>query len=101
MTKGPGDRALRFAGGMSKLRIAGLLLILGAAITLALHFLGVPEDVYRWLYDHLLSGLDVPDEPSQGSIDAIGYVSLIGGILELFAGVVVLAIDRMRRRQSV
>ena len=53
--------------------------------------------MYHWLYDHLLSGLDVPDEPSQGSIDAIGYVSLIGGLGELVAGVAVLAIDRARK----
>jgi hypothetical protein len=83
---------------VSGLRTAGLLLLLGAAITLALHFAGVPEDVYRWLYRHLLSGLDVPDEPSNGSIDAIRYVSLVGGILELVAGVVMLIADRLRAR---
>ena len=79
------------------MRFAGLLLVTGAAFTLALHFLGAPEGLYHWLYDHLLSGLDVPDEPSQGSIDAIGYVSLIGGLAELVAGVAVLAIGRARR----
>jgi hypothetical protein len=78
-------------------RFAGLLLVTGAAFTLALHFLGAPEGLYHWLYDHLLSGLDVPDEPSQESTDAIGYVSLIGGLGELVAGVVVLAIGRARR----
>jgi hypothetical protein len=82
---------------VTKLRLAGLLLILGSAITLGLHFLSAPEDVYRWLYDHLLPGLDVPDEPSQGSVDAIRYVSLIGGLLELVGGVTVLAIDRARK----
>jgi hypothetical protein len=80
------------------LRTAGLLLLLGAAITLALHFASVPEDVYRWLYQLLLSGLDVPDEPSNGSIDAIRYVSLVGGILELVAGIVILVADRLRTR---
>lgn len=79
------------------MRFAGLLLVIGAAFTLGLHFLGAPEGLYHWLYDHLLSGLDVPDEPSQGSTDAIGYVSLIGGLGELVAGVVVLAIGRARR----
>ena len=79
------------------MRFAGLLLVTGAAVTLALHLLGAPEGMYHWLYDHLLSGLDVPDEPSQGTIDAIGYVSLIGGLLELLAGVAVLAIDRARK----
>jgi hypothetical protein len=96
--EGPGDRALRFPGGVNGLRTAGLLLLLGAAITLALHFASVPEDVYRWLYQHLLSGLDVPDEPSSGSIDAIRYVSLVGGILELVAGIVILVADRLRTR---
>ena len=96
LAKGPGDRALRFPGGVTGLRTAGLLLLLGAAITLALHFAGVPEDVYRWLYHHLLSGLDVPEEPSDRSIDAIRHVSLFGGILELLAGVSLLIADRIR-----
>jgi hypothetical protein len=79
--------------------MAGLLLIAGAAITFALHFLEVPEDVYRWLYHHLLSGLDVPEDPSEGSVDAIRYVSLIGGILEAVIGVGLLVADRLRARQ--
>jgi hypothetical protein len=82
---------------MTKLRIAGLLLILGAAITLALHFLGVPEDVYRWLYHHLLSGLDVPEDPSPGTVDAVRYTSLVGGIVEAVAGVALLLVDWRRR----
>ena len=82
---------------MSKLRIAGLLLIAGSALTLALHFLEAPEDLYRWLYQHLLSGLDVPDEPSSGTVDAVRYTSLVGGILELVVGVALLAVDRVRR----
>jgi hypothetical protein len=83
-------------GSVSKLRIAGLLLIAGSALTLALHLLGVPEDVYRWLYHHVLSGLDVPKDPSHGTVEAIRDVSLVGGILELAAGVVLLAMDRFR-----
>jgi hypothetical protein len=79
--------------------MAGLLLIAGAAITFALHFLEVPEDVYRWLYHHLLSGLNVPDDPSEGSVDAIRYVSLIGGILEALIGVGLLVADRLRAGQ--
>ncbi len=82
---------------MTKLRLAGLLLIAGSAVTLALHFLGAPEDLYRWLYHHLLSGLDVPDEPSSGTVDAVRYTSLVGGILELVVGVALLAVDRVRR----
>jgi hypothetical protein len=81
---------------VSKLRIAGLLLIVGAAVTLALHFLEVPEHVYRWLYDHLLSGLEVPEEPTDGSVNAIRYVSLLGGLAELAGGAALLATDRVR-----
>jgi hypothetical protein len=81
---------------VTKVRLAGLPLILGSAITLGLHFLGAPEDLYRWLYDHLLSGLDVPEDPSEGTVDAVSCVSLIGGLMELVGGVVLLAIDRIR-----
>ena len=81
------------------MRLVGVLLIVGAGITLGLHALAVPGDLYRWLYDHLLSGLDVPDEPPEGTVQAIGYVSLIGGILELLAGVAVLAIDGISGRR--
>jgi hypothetical protein len=81
---------------VTRLRIAGLLLIAGAAITFALHFLGVPEDLYRWLYHHLLSGLDVPKDPSEGTVTAVRDVSLFGGIAELLIGVALLAWDRVR-----
>ena len=82
---------------MSKLRIAGLLLIAGAAITPIIHFAGLPEDLYRSLYHHLLSGLDVPEDPSEGSVDAVRYVSLFGGLLELACGVGLLVADLARR----
>jgi hypothetical protein len=75
-------------------RLFGLLLIAGSVLTLVLYFLGVPEDVYRWAYHHLLSGLDVPEDPSHGSVQAIRCVSLIGGILELVAGAALLVLDR-------
>jgi hypothetical protein len=78
------------------MRIIGLLLVAGAALTLALHYIGAPDELYRWLYEHLLSGLDVPEEPPHWSLDTIGYVSLIGGLLELAAGLAVLAVDRRR-----
>jgi hypothetical protein len=81
---------------VTKLRLAGLLLILGSAITLGLHLIEAPESLYRWLYDHLLSGRDVPENPPQWSLDSIGYVSLIGGLAELVAGLAVLAFDRAR-----
>jgi hypothetical protein len=77
-------------------RLIGLLLLVGAAITLGLHALEAPEHLYRWLYHHLLSGLDVPEEPSRATVDLISYVSLIGGLLELMAGMALLAIDRFR-----
>jgi hypothetical protein len=81
---------------VTRLRIAGLLLIAGAAITFALHFLGVPEDLYRWLYHHLLSRLDVPKDPSEGTVTAVRDVSLFGGIAELLIGVALLAWDWVR-----
>jgi hypothetical protein len=81
-------------------RLIGLLLIAGAAITLGLHALGAPESLYRWLYDHLLSGLDVPDEPPQWGFNVISRVSLTGGLLELIAGAALLAIDRVRGSSS-
>jgi hypothetical protein len=83
---------------VTKLRIAGLLLIAGSAITFGLHFLEAPEELYRWLYHHLLSGLDVPRDPSEGTVNAVRYTSLIGGILELVVGVGLLLADAMRSR---
>ena len=83
---------------MTKLRIAGLLLIAGAAVSLGLHLAGAPEDLYRWLYHHLLSGLDVPDDPSEGTVTAVRDVSLFGGLAELVGGIVVLVIDWARSR---
>jgi len=82
-------------------RLVGLLLLAGAALSLALHLLSAPEDLYRWSYHHLLSGLDVPKEPSEGTVDAVSYVSLIGGLLELVAGVALLVADWLRTRGSV
>ncbi len=80
------------------MRIAGWLLIAGAAVTLALHFAGAPEELYRWLYHRLLSGLDVPKDPSDGSVEAVRGVSLIGGIAEAVVGVALLVADRLRAR---
>lgn len=82
---------------MSGLRTAGWLLIAGSVVTFTLHLAGGPEHLYRWLYHHLLSGLDVPKNPSHGSIEAVRLVSLIGGILELVVGVALLVWDRARR----
>jgi hypothetical protein len=40
----------------------------------------------------LLSGLDVPEDPSQTAVDIVRWFALIGGVLELVAGAVVLAV---------
>jgi hypothetical protein len=77
-------------------RLIGFLLLAGAAISLGLHVLGAPEALYGWLYHRLLVGLDVPEHPSDGTVAAVRYVSLIGGALELLGGVALLAIDRLR-----
>jgi hypothetical protein len=77
-------------------RLAGVLLIAGAAFTLILHLLGAPEGLYEWLYHHLLSGLEVPEEPPQWSLNLISSVDLIGGLAQLAAGCVLLAYDRLR-----
>jgi hypothetical protein len=78
------------------MRLAGLALIAGAAITLALHLLGASEELYEWLYRHLLSGLDVPEDPPQWGSDVIGAVELIGVVAQLAAGLALLAYDRLR-----
>jgi hypothetical protein len=95
----PGSRrASCFSGAVTKLRTAGLLLIVGSAITFALHLLAGPEELYRWMYHHLLSGLDVPKDPSEGTVNAVRYTSLIGAILELVVGVGLLLVDWARIR---
>ena len=97
----PGGQAADIEGmgtSAGNLRIAGLLLVLGAFVSFGLRLMGAPEELYRWLYHHLLSGLDVPPRPSEGTTTAVRDVSLLGGILELVAGVAVLAIDGIRSR---
>ncbi len=69
-----------------RLLIAGLLLLVGGAITLSLHAIGAPESLLDFLYDKLLSGLDVPPDPPQTARDIVSYVSLLGGVLELAVG---------------
>jgi hypothetical protein len=92
----PGLSPGLFASDEEDVRVVGLLLIAGAAVTLALHLLGAPEDLYRWSYHHLLSGLDVPPDPSAGTVEAVRYTSLIGGLLQLTGGLAMLAWERGR-----
>jgi ABC-type Fe3+ transport system permease subunit len=82
----------------SNLRIAGVLLLLGGVTTLSLHQAGFAENLYEWAYHHLLSGLDVPEDPSEGTVDAVRLTSLIGGIAELATGAILLLADWLRRR---
>ncbi len=81
-----------------RLLIAGLLLLISGVVTLSLHAAGVPESLLNSLYDTLLSGLDVPSDPSQTSTDILNYVSLVGGIAELAGGAVVVLVCFVRAR---
>jgi hypothetical protein len=74
------------------LRVVGLLLVAGGLLGLGLDLAGAPEALLRFLYEKLLSGLDVPEEPSATAVDLVRYVALIGGILQVAAGLVLLAI---------
>ena len=80
-----------------RLLTAGVLLLIGGLITLGLHAAGAPESLLNFLYDKLLSGLDVPEDPSPTAVDIINFVSLVGGIAELAAGAVLLWLARARR----
>ena len=80
-----------------RLLIAALLLLIGGVVTLALHAAGAPEALLDFLYDHLLSGLDVPPDPSQTAKDIVSWFSLIGGLLELAGGGTLLALHLRRR----
>ena len=67
-------------------------------MTLSLHAAGVPESLLNFLYGTLLSGLDVPPDPSQTATDIVNYVSLVGGIAELVGGAVVVGVCFGRAR---
>lgn len=89
------DGAPRHSTGT--LRVVGLLLVAGGLLSLGLDLAGAPEALLRFLYEKLLSGLDVPEEPSATAVDLVRYVALVGGILQVAAGLVVLAIGAKRR----
>jgi hypothetical protein len=78
------------------LRVVGLLLVAGGLLSLGLDLAGAPEALLRFLYEKLLSGLDVPEEPSATAVNLVRYVALLGGILQVAAGLVVLAIGAGR-----
>jgi hypothetical protein len=42
----------------------------------------------------------VPEDPPAWSIDLIGYVSLIGGLVELGVGITLLIADRIRKKRA-
>ena len=67
-------------------------------VSLVLSAVGLPETLLGFLYHALLSGLDVPEDPSQTAIDTVQYVAWAGGLLELLAGAVLLAVARRRGR---
>jgi hypothetical protein len=81
-----------------RLMVAGLLLLAGAAITLSLHAAGAPGALLDFLYDKLLSGLDVPPNPSPTARDIVDYVSLVGGIAELVGGLALVGLRVARSR---
>jgi hypothetical protein len=45
----------------------------------------------------LLSGLDVPEEPSQTAVDVVRYTALVGGAVQLAAGAGLLLIAGRER----
>jgi hypothetical protein len=78
------------------LRLLGWLLLAGAAVTLGLHALEAFESLYRWLYHYLLSGLDLPEDPPRWGSELISTVELIGGVVQLAAGLALIAYERLR-----
>jgi hypothetical protein len=88
------SRDARF--GPRTLRTVGLLLVAGGLLSVGLDLAGAPEALLRFLYDTLLSGLDVPEQPSAGAVDLVRYTALVGGVLQLAAGLVMFALGARR-----
>ena len=80
------------------LRGVGLLLVAGGLFSIGLDAAGAPEALLRFSYESLLSGLDVPPEPSAFAVDLVRYTALVGGVLQLLAGLVVFGIGMRRER---
>jgi hypothetical protein len=76
----------------------GLLLVVGGLFSLALDLAGAPEALLRFSYEQLLSGLDVPPEPSAFAVDLVRYTALVGGVLQLVAGAILCGIGVQRER---
>ena len=68
----------------------------GALLGFVLHAMGTPEDLYRWLYDRVLSGLDVPEEPSDETVTLVRVAALVGSCAQLAAGIVLIAVAERR-----
>jgi hypothetical protein len=86
----------RFRG--QTLRAVGLLLVAGGLFSIGLDAVGAPEALLRFSYESMLSGLDVPPEPSTFAVDLVRYTALAGGVLQLLAGLVVFGIGIRRER---
>ena len=80
------------------LRAVGVLLVAGGLFSIGLDVVGAPDAVLRVSYEHLLSGLDAPPEPSTFAVDLVRYTALAGGVLQLLAGLVVFGIGIRRER---
>ena len=82
--------------GRRTLRVAGLLLVAGGLLSLGLDAAGAPEALLRLSYGKLLSGLEVPAEPSATAVGLVRYTALVGGVLQLLAGLVVFWVGARR-----
>jgi hypothetical protein len=71
-------------------RTAGLLLIAGGVLSLAFDAVGGPEWMLGFTYDHLLSGLDVPRDPSPTAENVVRWFARCAALAELAAGAVLL-----------
>ena len=76
--------------------MAGLLLVVGGLLSLGLDIAAAPEALLRFSYGKLLSGLDVPDQPSATAVDLVRYTALVGGVLQVLAGAIVFWVGARR-----